>query len=139
VSDLRGQAADEQGATSARVDAIDHLAGVARLLPGERIPSIRLQGEAAAESLMTMADWYRHVDACHECVSGNPCARGEEILERAANDTAARMCGVEVVDLQGHVKACTDCKPSGLCDTGRRIAARARDVILETKRKTARA
>jgi hypothetical protein len=97
------------------------------------------RGSAPRSAKVTVADFYRHVDACDTCCGRRLCALGEEILRQAADDTAARVAGVEVVDLDGHVRACVDCRAHSLCAVGRAIAKRAGDVIRETQRKVIRA
>jgi hypothetical protein len=84
---------------------------------------------------MTMTDWYRHVEACKACTPFSPCANGAVILERACNDTAARLCGMEIIDIDGHKLACLECNGTRICDEARRINARARAVVLDTNRK----
>lgn len=85
---------------------------------------------------MTMADWYKHADACRGCTALSPCAIGSVILERACNDTAARLCGMEIIDIDGHKLACLECNGARICDEARRINVRARTVVLETRRKS---
>lgn len=87
-----------------------------------------------------MKRWYTHVEACRECTPFRPCAAGAIILERACNETAARMAPapIEVIDFDAHQRSCTDCT-SVICAKGRALldaAARAIDngAPIEVKR-----